>query len=350
MDGQRFDRSTQPIGIAPSRRALLAGIAGAALGGLLGVSGEEAAAAPATPTAPRSQKRLAKQSVLKAGLKWIESQQDESGAFAGLGGPDPGTTAVAVITIVALGNAGVTVDTDAAVAYLQQADLSAYSGFPGAQSLVALIVMALVGAGVDPHDVGGVDVVAKLTDSWDAKAGLYGAFAWESAFVIMALTAAGAPIEDKAIATILAQQLPDGSWSANGTTAPGSGNATITAAVVQMLASAGHGDDDQIGKALSYLRSLQADETAAFGEGTFRVTPDSAPDAGTTGTVISALIAVGENPKAKKWGKAVSGLLAYQNESGAFRLNDMQPGDDLASTFAALLALAGAYLLVSPAG
>ena len=73
------------------------------------------------------------------------------------------------------------------------------------------------------------------------------------------------------------------------------------------------------------------------------------PDANTTGFVISALIAVGENPKAKKWGTAVSSLLAFRNESGAFRPYPDDPTDDIASTISALIALSGATWPVLPA-
>ena len=43
----------------------------------------------------------------------------------------------------------------------------------------------------------------------------------------------------------------------------------------------------------------QAGETVQFGEGAFRPNPDMAPDANTTGLVIAALVAAGENPRAQ---------------------------------------------------
>src|SRR4051812_46773243 len=111
MDGRQPGAWMQTIGIAPSRRVLLAGIAGAALSGLLAARADSAAAAPATPTAPRKQKRLANLSVLKAGLKWIESRLDENGAYLGSDGkPEAGVTAAVVTLLIALRNIGIDAD------------------------------------------------------------------------------------------------------------------------------------------------------------------------------------------------------------------------------------------------
>lgn len=352
MDGRGYDRWTQTTGIAPSRRTLLGGIAGAALGGLLGTRAGRAGAAPATPAAPRKQKRLAKASVLQAGLAWVTSRQDKSGGFpSARGGGDPVTTAETVGVLIALRNVGIAVETDTALAYLRQTDPTALEGRAGG---IPEVVMALVAAGGDPRAVRGIDLVARVAATWDAKAGLYetatgassGLGTIENALALMALSAVGAPIEPQAVATIAATQTADGSWAAGGGT--GSGDAVTTAFVIQALAAVGHRDEKIFADAVAYLRTVQAGDTAAFGAGAFRPNPGAPPDANTTGLVISALTAAGENPKAKKWGKAVSGLLAFQNASGAFRYNDQEPDDDLVSTISALIALAGASLPVLP--
>jgi hypothetical protein len=198
-----------------------------------------AAAQTSTATAPREQKRLAKQSVLKAGLKTIASLQDESGGFPYPNSPiDPRATAEAVSLLISLRNAGIEVELDAAVAYVQQTDPVAWvesQGVTLTDSEVAKIVMALVGAGGNPRDVGGVDLVARIADSWDDEAGIYGSALWESPFVVTALTVADEPIEEQAIETIAAAQLGDGSWSSSGATGPGSGDAWTTAWIVQAL-------------------------------------------------------------------------------------------------------------------
>jgi hypothetical protein len=199
-----------------------------------------AAAQTAIAPAPREQKRLGKQSVLRAGLKGISSLQDASGGF--LPSPDnpvdPRATADVVSMMISLRNAGVEVELDAAVAYVQQTDPVTWvesQGVTLTDSEVAKIVMALVGAGGNPRDVGGVDLVARIADSWDDEAGIYGSALWESPFVVMALTVADEPIEDQAIETIAVAQLGDGSWSSSGATGPGSGDAWTTAWIVQAL-------------------------------------------------------------------------------------------------------------------
>ena len=303
-----------------------------------------AAAQDGTATAARTQKRLAKQTVLKKGLKWVESKQDATGGYPdGTGYVSGAATGVTISMLIALQNAGLDVETDAPVAFLQEALPRVLEETPEAAEDVALIgqvVMAFVAAGADPRDVGGNDLVAFLVDSWDAGAGIYGSLFGESALVVMALAAADEPIEEEAIATFAAKQLDDGSWSSYGDTAPGSGTAEGTASVVQALVAAGRGDDPMIADALAYFRSIQDDG------GGFSIIPGELPDAYSTANVISALIAAGEDPK--EWGDVVSALLAFQNESGAFRPRDDFPSDDIGATILALTALAGAYWPVLP--
>jgi hypothetical protein len=311
---------------------------------LVAAAAPSSAAQTATPPASRTQKRLAKQTVLKKGLKWIESKQDASGGFPDATGyVDGGTTGVTISTLIALQNAGLDVETDTSVDFLQEALPRVLGETPEAGEdvvLIGQIVMALVAAGADPRDVGGHDLVALLVDSWDAEAGIYGDLFGESALTVMALAAADEPIEEEAITTFAAKQLDDGSWSSYGDTEPGSGTVEGTAYVVQALVAAGRGDDPMIADALAFFRSIQDDE------GGFPVIPGEPPDAYSTGNIISALIAAGEDPK--EWGDAVSALLAFQNESGAFRPRDDMPFDDIGATLIALTALAGAYWPVQP--
>jgi hypothetical protein len=119
---------------------------------LVGVSVFSAKVAAAQTDAPREQTRLGKMSVLKAGLKAIESVQDQSGGFPpGLDNPvDPRATAEAVSMLIALRNEGVDVEADAALAYLQQTDPVAWvesQGVTLTDGEVARIVIGLVAAG-----------------------------------------------------------------------------------------------------------------------------------------------------------------------------------------------------------
>lgn len=304
-------------------------------------------------SAAATQKRLVKQSVLKLGLKWVSSQQQEDGSFLSPTAafdvdPVPGTvgaTAETINLLIALRNAGLDVETDAALNYLQQTDPAVWdnmAGILGGTSGLASVVIALVAAGADPRAVNGVDLVARLVDTWDAAAGIYGSLLLESAAVVMALAAAGEPIEKQAIETILTAQIEDGSWGYAGTTEPGSGDAGTTAYVVQALIAADHADE-VIADALAYFRTVQFDGKE------FAPYPGYIPDPATTGLVLSALIAAGEKPVSEEWGDPVGGLLEYQNKSGGFRTSrDGAPTEDLGSTVRALFALAGAAMPVQP--
>jgi hypothetical protein len=329
----------------PDRRALLGGIAGIALGGVLGGRVAPALAAPATPAA-RTQKRLGKQSALRAGLKAISVLQDASGGFAYPGSSvDPRATADVVSMMIALRNAGVEVDLAAAVAYVQQTDPVAWADSQSVtltDSEVARIVMALVAAGGDPRAVGGNDLVARLVAGWDAKAAIYGSALWEVPSIVMALVVAGKRYMGGATATLAAAQLADGSWSSSGDTQPGSGDPWTTAWVIQGLVAAGRGGDAAVANAVAYLHTAQGDD------GAFGTSPGWPADSRTTGTVVSALLAAGENPKAREWNGVVDALLAFQDEQGAFRQDNEGGGEDFDGTVAALIALAGAYWPVVP--
>jgi hypothetical protein len=65
------------------------------------------------------------------------------------------------------------------------------------------------------------------------------------------------------------------------------------------------------------------------------------PDANSTGTVVQALIAAGEDPSSAKWRDSLTVLAGFQNESGAFRYMDDVPEDNLFATVQAIPALAG---------
>jgi hypothetical protein len=301
------------------------------------------AAQTATPAAARTQKRLAKQSLLKKGAKWLASQQDASGGYVdSFGEVDPAMTAAVVSTLIALRNAGVEVELDAAVAYLQQNNPTRLLS-SNAVAGTAQIVMALVAAGGDPRDVDGIDLVERLTKSWDANNGIYGLSAYESPAVVMALAVAGEPIEEQMIETLVTAQADDGSWATDLSGESGVGTTDFTAMIVQALIAAGRADEEVIAGALDFFHAVQADD------GAFSYAADGRePDTTTSGYVISALIAAGEDPKAEEWGKAVDGLLAFQNDSGAFRPFSDLATDFIDGTVAALTALAGAYWPVLP--
>lgn len=343
MDRPQFDRWERPFGMAPSRRVLLGGVAGVALGGLFGAHGDVLRAAASTHTAQPKQKRLAKMAVLTAGLKWLESKQDKDGAFPYEGSdPDIATTATIVSTMVALRNVGLDVDLDAAVAYLKK-NIPAKLADDVNYGEVAQTVMVLVAAGnrADVSD----EVITWLSGPWTKGTSFSGSDGLLRliAFGMMAVAAAGKSVDQQAIDLLVSRQVADGSWNSQGDNGVETGDAITTGLIILTQIATGLPNDGSIANATVYLRTRQVDG------GAISLYPDAPPDAYSTGTVISALIALGVNPKAKPWGKAVSDLIAFQNESGGFRYTDETAKDDVTTTAWALTALAGASWPVLPA-
>lgn len=341
MDRRQCDPSPSSAHAGPTRRALLGGVAGSVLGALVWTGSARAAQATATPASRRTQKRLVDLNVLSAGLKWIESRPNENGALLDSGGkPDASTTAAVVSLLIALRNVGVHVDLNAAVAYLEKSlPTKLTESTPYDQA--AAIALALAAA--DPRNLGD-DLLAWLAAAWTSGTTISGSDGVLRliAFGMLAVAAAGRPIDERAIAGLGSRQIADGSWDAYGAMDSESGDAITTALIIQAMVAAGHGRDDMVANAVGYFRTLQVDG------GAFALAPGEPPDAYSTAAIISALIALGQNPKAKNWGQAVSGLLAFQNKNGAFRYTDDNRADDITITIWALTALAGAHWPVLP--
>ncbi len=335
MKNQRFDMLSRSVNVETTRRGFL-GLAVAAAG--VAVSRRTVLAADDRP----EQKRLASMSVLERGAEWLQAQQLADGGYPNVRGePDFSATFDAISALAALRNVGVAVETDAAVAYLEAHAAELNEVLLGREGV---IVLPLVAAGADPRDFGRVDLIDGLAASWDAANGRYGAGdPILNYLALLALAGTGEAIPGEAIAAIAAIQIEDGSWSLSGGTDPGSGDSLMTSLAVQVLAAAGHRKDPEVDAAIAYLHSIR---DAGGGIG---FSPGAPPDTLTTAFVVAALSASGERRTGEKWKPTIEALIAVQNERGAFRYNDLAPGDDILATIAALLALAGGSLPVLPA-
>ena len=272
---------------------------------------------------------------LQAATAWIRTQQQADGGFSNgfVPGSDPATTADAVLGIVAAGedpsewNVGGSSPMD----LLRVAVSSGSVVGPGA---FAKVTLAVVAAGDEPRDFGGVDLVGKILEGLSGDTGLFGGGPYDSALAILALAAAGEPVPDNAVAGLLATRLADGTYSFNGDQALGAGDSNTTAMAVIALIAAG--EDDEIAPSLSYFRSVQNEDggwtyqkPSAFGEDT---------DANSTALVLQALAAAGEDLAA--WNDPAQALLALQVPSGAFIFNAANSSENLLATVQALPALA----------
>lgn len=276
---------------------------------------------------------------------YIQSQQAADGGFLGFSGTsDPGATTDAILALVAAGKAGVAVDVTVAVAYLT-ANAEAYALTGAGQA--AKLILAIAAAEGNPRDIGGFDAVAPIVAGQDAESGVYGTGVYDHCLAMLALVQAGEPFADpeQTFEALRARQIPDGSWSFDGTATAGAGDSNTTGICIQVLVAAGMAEDDMVLDAVEYLRSIQLPQGFPFQPGSGAVA-----DANSTGLVIQALVAVGEDPSSESWQNASGSLLRFQNPSGAFRYTMETPDDNLFATLQAVPAVAGVALPIASAG
>jgi hypothetical protein len=271
---------------------------------------------------------------LEGSVKWMLAQEAPDGGFIGFSGTsDPGVTTDAVIALGAAQNAGIDVDLSKAVAYLEQ------NGIVYAQTgtgQAAKLALAMIAAGEDPHDVGGVDPLSLVERGQRPDTDIYGTGVYDHALCIMALVATGGTVPDSAFAALKSTQIKDGSWAFDGKKEVGAGDTNTTAVVVQALVVAGKGDDAMVQKALDYLKTAQT-ESGGFG---FQSGTTTVPDANSTALVVQAIIAAGQDPASDEWKNAAGALAKFQNPSGAFYYNEQQTEDNLFATVQAIPAIA----------
>jgi len=275
---------------------------------------------------------------LASALDWLRSAQLDDGGFStGFApGSDIGATADAVVAIASAGEspAAWTVGGGSPLDYLERVASDVAS--PG---VAAKVVLAAVAAGEDPSDVGGVDMVARAAQAFEAEAA---SSVFDRALAVLALEAAGAELPAGAVDGLLAARLPDGSYAFDGSLVPGSGDSNTTAVVVQALLTAGAGVETL--PSYDYFRRTQNPDggwtyqkPSAFGETT---------DANSTALVLQALLAGGQDLAA--WGNPGDVLASLQQPSGAFAYSADVPGDNFLATVQTIPALAGVDLTDVP--
>jgi hypothetical protein len=265
-------------------------------------------------------------------LAWLVGQQGDDGSIGG----DAGATADAVTAMVAMGvdPDGVLKNGNSPVSYLgAQAATYAAKSVGGAGKLT----LAVIAAGKDPSNFGGVNLINMLQKSYNSATGQYGPTTTDHVFALLALASAGQTVPPAAVAALEKLQLADGGWSYDGTVATGSDTNTTALAVQALKATSG--GSAALPKAQAYLLSQQnADggfpysKTSPFG---------SDSDANSTAYVIQALVALGVDPATLKQGAntPLTALLALQNTSGAFRYQTAIPDDNIFATEQAIPAL-----------
>ncbi len=183
-------------------------------------------------------------------LAWLVGRQADDGSI----GSDAGATADAISAMVAMGvdPNGVLKNGNSPVSYLgTQAAAYAAKSVGGAGKLT----LAVIAAGRDPFNFGGVDLINLIQKSYDSATGQYGPTTTDHVFALLALASAGQSVPPAAITALEKLQLSDGGWSYDGTVATGSDTNT-TALAVQAL-KATNGSSAALSKAQTYLVSQQ---------------------------------------------------------------------------------------------
>lgn len=268
-------------------------------------------------------------------LEWLPTQQGADGGFA-----NPGTTCDVVFALASAGhNPAAWRPTPLGPSVMDYLAQNAAAYATGAAQTGKLLV-AVVAAGLDPMDFGGLDLLAHLRSFGDG-AGAYGAGAMDQAWALLALRAAGKEVTETERAVLRSYQQANGGWEG----APTWGTDTNTTALaVQALLAAG---EPLTSKAIQAARAhLLEQENDDGGFPYTKPSPwGSDSDANSTAYVLQAILAMGEDPTAEPWWRGtgndpVAALLRFQAASGAF---EWQPGfgENLLATAQAIPALMG---------
>jgi hypothetical protein len=138
-----------------------------------------------------------------AAMAYVGARQLENGSFPGFS--SIGSTADAVLDMAATGYDRVT----PAIAYLRR---QVRRGNVTGVGLTAKVVTAVEAAGGNATTFGGVDLIARITDSERASGRFAGASVFDQALAILALRSAGVASSDAESTWLADAQCPDGGW------------------------------------------------------------------------------------------------------------------------------------------
>ncbi len=198
----------------------------------------------------------------------------------------------------------------------------------------ARTILALEGAGVDPHDFGGHDLVSALADR-RRNNGSYEGWPGSTAFAVIALRAGGGAGIDQSISWLAKVQNGDGGWG----DVPGSpSTADGTGAAMQAMPGS-----DVARHGLGYLRNAQRPS------GGFPLGDAGAVNAQSTAWAVQGMLVVGADPASAPGGKsALEYLAARQDADGHYRYSASSDQTPVWVTGQVLTAVAGDSFPVPP--
>ena len=284
-----------------------------------------------------SRAEAAPQRGTEAAAAWLEGVQNDDGGW----GEKPGADSAQEMTgwaMLGLEAAGVnpqdvTTGGKSPVDFLQGAIGEVQS--PGD---LARTILALEGAGVEPREFGGRNLVAALLAK-RRKDGSYEGWPNSTAYAVLALRSAGIANVSDSVEWLREVQNDDGGW---GDTAGAPSNADGTGAVLQVLTPSGK----PAKKAIGYLRQTQQPG------GGWRLGGNGALNTQSAAWAVEGLLAAGANPADfKRGGKSAFEYLEdNQDADGHYRYSSKSDQSPVWVTGQVLVAAARKYLpLEAPA-
>ncbi|MBS1883108.1 MAG: hypothetical protein JSS97_09150 [Actinobacteria bacterium] len=266
-----------------------------------------------------------------AAVTWLEAAQNKDGGFGESRGAASSQemTGWAMLGLEAAGvnPQDVSKNGNSPVAYLQREISSVQS--PGD---LARTILALEGAGIEPREFGGRNLVAALLAK-RRKDGSYEDWPGSTAYAVLALRAAGIANVADSLDWLREVQNEDGGW---GDVAGSPSTADGTGAALQALSPSSKASN----RGVAYLRQVQQPG------GGFRLGGNGALNTQSTAWAVEGLLAAGSNPaQFKKGGKsAYEYLEANQVGDGHYRYSSKSDQTPLWVTADVLVAASKRYL------
>lgn len=205
------------------------------------------------------------------------------------------------------------------------------SGYATGSGAAGKVVLAAVAAGRDPRSLGGVDYVARIRAGY--RAGRYGRSAYDQAYAMLALRAAGESVPAAAVGRLRSAR-GSGGWSFS--VAGGRDDVSATSLVMEALRASGVATSDPLLRAPAAWIAGQANR-----QGGFSINGGRRPtEANSTALAIRAWRAAGRRPLSR-WRVALRGL---QESDGGVRFTASIRESRLIATTDALIAFAGGRL------
>lgn len=200
-------------------------------------------------------------------------------------------------------------------------------------------ILAIIAAGENPWNFGGVNAAGQLLDMFDGTQIGQPGIINDDFWAIIALTAAGvkstSPVIQTAKQFIIAHQNADGGWGCN-TDGSGMGSGAdpcdTANAIMALIAAGESASSTAILNGLSYLHSKQNDDGGfPYYEGA------TASDVASDARVMAAIRACGGNPTGAEWTKngnnPLINALSLQNDDGGFAWTAGGPTDAWMTTY-----------------